>query len=137
MLSQSYPIRDICRVLGAPRSSYYHRVQARDETTLKATIERLAGEWPTYGYRRLTALLRREHLPVNHKRVARLMRDLGLQGQSPRRRPRTTNSAQAYPRFRNLVQRVAIVRPDQVWVGTLQYSAPHQDRSPCNGVHCG
>jgi putative transposase len=121
MLSQYYPIRHICRVLGAPRSSYYHRVQSRDETTLKAAIERLAEEWPTYGYRRITALVRREHLPVNHKRVARLMRDLGLQGQYLTRRPRTTDSNHAYPRDRNLVQGLTIVRPDQVWVGDITY----------------
>jgi putative transposase len=121
MLSPYYPIRTICRVLGAARSSYYHRGQPRGEAILKAAIERLAGEWPTYGYRRITALLRREHLPVNHKRVARLMRDLGLQGQYPPRRPRTTNSDHGYPRYRNLVHGVTVVRPDQVWVGDITY----------------
>lgn len=121
MLSQAYPIRHICRVLGAPRSSYYHRGRSRDETSLKAAVERLAGEWPTYGYRRITALLRREQGPVNHKRVARLMRGLGLQGQSPRRRPRTTNSNHAYPRYRNLIQGLTIMRPDHVWVGDITY----------------
>ena len=49
-----------------------------DETTRNAAIERLAGQWPAYGYRRITALLRREHIPVNHKHVARLMRMMGL-----------------------------------------------------------
>lgn len=121
MLSQDYPIRHICRVLGAARSSYYHRVQPRDETALKAAIERLAGEWPTYGYRRITALLRREDFQVNHKHVARLLREMGLQGQRPARRPRTTQSAHAYPRYPNLVQDLAIIRPDHVWVADITY----------------
>jgi putative transposase len=127
MLSQDYPIRHICRVLGAARSSYYHRVQPRDETPLRAAIERLAGEWPTYGYRRITALLRREDFQVNHKRVARLMREMGLQGQRPARRPRTTQSTHVYPRYPNLVQELAIIRPDHVWVADLTYVRVHHE----------
>jgi putative transposase len=59
MLSQHYPIRQICRALRCSRSRHYYRARGRDETPLKAAIERLAGAWPTYGYRRITALLRR------------------------------------------------------------------------------
>jgi putative transposase len=119
MLSQHYPIRRLCQVLTCPRSSHYYRVQRRDETSLKAAIERLAGAWPTYGYRRITALLRREHVQVNRKHVARLMRELGLHGQRPVRYPRTTHSDHSYPRYRNLVRELMIVRPDQVWVSDI------------------
>jgi putative transposase len=121
MLSPHYPIRQLCQVLKCPRSSHYYRVQRRDETSLKAAIERLAGAWPTYGYRRITALLRREHVQVNRKHVARLMRELGLQGQRPVRQPRTTHSDHSYPRYRNLVRELMIVRPDQVWVSDITY----------------
>ena len=116
MLRHAYPVRQVCRVLGYARSSCYYRRRPRDETTLKAAIERLAGAWPTYGYRRLTAWLPREHFPVNRKHVARLMREMGLQGQPPARRPRTTDSDHAYPRYPNLVQGLTILRPDHVWV---------------------
>jgi putative transposase len=121
MLSQHYPVRQICRALSCPRSRHYYRARRRDETLLKAAIERLAGEWPTYGYRRITALLHREHLQVNRKHVARLMRAMGLQGQRPTRRPRTTHSEHAYPRYPNLVQDLTIIRPDHVWVGDITY----------------
>jgi putative transposase len=121
MLSQHYPIRQLCHVLKCPRSSHYYRAQRRDETSLKTAIERLAGAWPTYGYRRITALLHREHVQVNRKHVARLMREMGLQGQRPVRHPRTTHSRHAYPRYRNLVREVMIVRPDQVWVSDITY----------------
>ena len=77
-------------MLGYARSRYYYQPRPRDEATLQAAIERLAEAWPTYGYRRITALLRREDFQVNRKHVARLMREMGLQGQRPARRPRTT-----------------------------------------------
>ena len=121
MLSPTYPVRLVCRVLDYPVSTYYYQAQPPDEATLTAAIQRLAGEWPTYGYRRITALLKREQRVVNHKRVARLMRQLGLQGQRPARRTRTTHSDHPYPRYPNLVQSLTIERPDQVWVGDITF----------------
>ena len=53
---------------------------------MQTTLLRPAAEWPTYGWPRLTAELRRRGWKVNHKRVQRLMRELGL---SARRRHRT------------------------------------------------
>jgi putative transposase len=120
MLSQRYPVRRVCQVLGYARSQYYYQSRPRDEGALKAAIERLAGAWPTYGYRRITALLQREHIPANRKHVARLMREMGLQGRRPTRH-RTTHSAHAYLRYPNLVRGLTIVRPDQVWVGDITY----------------
>jgi putative transposase len=121
MLSHQYPVRQGCRVLGYARSHYYYQAHPCDETTLKAAIERLAGQWPTYGYRRITALMRREDIQVNHKHVARLMRTMGLQGQRPARHPRTTCSHHFYPRYQNLVQELTVIRPDQVWVADITY----------------
>jgi putative transposase len=120
-------VRQVCRALGYARSSHYSQRRPRDETTLKAAIERLAGEWPTYGYRRLTALLQREHFQINRKHVARLMRALGLQGQRPARRPRTTHSDHTYPRYPNLVQGLTIMRPDHVWVSDITYVRLHDE----------
>jgi putative transposase len=119
MLSHDYPVRQVCRVLAYARSRHYYQPRARVEMMLQAAIVRLAEAWPTYGYRRITALLRREDFQVNRKRVARLMRDMGLQGQRPRRRPRTTHSDHTYPRYPNLVQGLRVVRPEQVWVGDI------------------
>ena len=121
MLSHDYPVRQVCRVLAYARSRHYYQPRARVDTALQAAIVRLAEAWPTYGYRRMTALLRREDFQVNRKHVARLMRDLGLQAQRPRRRLRTTHSDHAYPRYPNLVRGLPVVRPDYVWVGDITY----------------
>jgi putative transposase len=127
MPSQHYPVRWVCRVLHGARSSYDHRSRPREEALLTAAIARLAEAWPTYGYRRITALLHREQVQVNRKHVARLMREMGLQRQRPARRPRTTDSAHPDPRYPNLVQTLESTRPDHVWVGEMTYGRLQQE----------
>ncbi|HLJ97311.1 MAG TPA: transposase [Gemmataceae bacterium] len=69
-LAAEYPVRFICPVTGWTRSGVYHEaVPTADEGRLRRALERLACQWPTYGYRRLTAMLRREGWAVNGKRV--------------------------------------------------------------------
>ena len=121
-LSKTYPIRVVCRLLGVPRSSiYYHARPPVDEAMLKTALLDLAGEWPTYGYRRLTAMMRRLDWPVNAKRVRRWMEELNLTGTPPTRGKRTTNSDHPFPRYPNLVKDLEITRPDQVWVADITY----------------
>ena len=122
-LAQRYPIRHVCRLLGVPRSSVYYpaRSPLADEAMLKTALLDLAGEWPTYGYRRLTAMMRRLDWPVNVKRVRRWMNELGIHGAPPTRTKRTTDSNHAFPRYPNLVKDLEITRPDQVWVADITY----------------
>ena len=102
-LADTYPIRLVCRLLGVPRSSVYYTPQpAADEAMLKTALLDLAGEWPTYGYRRLTAMLKRLGWRVNAKRVRRWMDELNLAGAPPVRKTRTTDSGHAFPRYPNL-----------------------------------
>lgn len=121
-LKEAYPLTAVCAVLDCPRSGVYYAPQGRDdEPKLREDIRRLAGAWPTYGYRRLTALLRREGWTVNAKRVRRLMRVMGLQVAVQRAKRRTTNSQHPYPRYPNLVQDREVTFPDQVWVSDITY----------------
>jgi putative transposase len=121
-LARDYPVRLICRATGWPRSSLYvAAAPPADEIDLRQVLTRLAGDWPTYGYRRLTALLRRQGRPVNAKRVRRLMAELGIAGKAARRRVRTTDSAHAFPRYPNLVADLVAEWPDQVWVADITY----------------
>ncbi len=122
-LAPTYPIRLVCRLLGVPRSSVYYAPQPVPdaEAVFKAALLDLAGEWPTYGYRRLTALMRRLGWPVNGKRVRRWMDELGIHGAPPTRRRRTTNSNHSFPRYPNLVKNLEITWPDQVWVADITY----------------
>jgi transposase InsO family protein len=83
----------------------------------------LAAQYPTYGYRRLTALLRREGWLVNRKRVQRLMAEMGSQRRVKRRQKRTTDSRYAFWRYPNLVAGLEVTYPDQVWVADITYVA--------------
>jgi len=124
---QQYPVRLVCRTLGYAPSSYYYRGHARDEADLRAALVRLAGEWPTYGRPRLTAMLRREGRKVNPKRVGRLMGELGLCAKRQKRKRRPTNSQHPFPRYPNLVQDLVVVRPDQVGVADITSVKLRQD----------
>ncbi len=119
-LCRSYPTATVCRALGVPRSSVYYRRRQRDDAELKTKLVDVAGKWPTYGYRRLTAQLAREGFPMNRKRVRRLMRELGLM-QRRRRSPLTTDSDHGLRRYPNLVQDLEVTRPDQVWASDITY----------------
>ncbi len=128
-LAGQYPIRVLCPLLGVPRSSVYYRAQpAPDaEAMFKTALLDLAGEWPTYGYRRLTAMLRREGWPVNGKRVRRWMDELHLHGAAPPRTRRTTSSHHAFPRYPNLVPTLEITGPNEVWVADITYIRLRQE----------
>ena len=128
-LARDYPIRLVCRLLDVPRSSVYHTAQPvpADEAMLKVVLLDLAGQWPTYGYRRLTAMMRRLGWTVNGKRVRRWMEELQLTGEPPKRTTRTTNSKHAFPRYPNLVKDLEISMPDQVWVADITYIRLHRE----------
>lgn len=80
-----------------PYSSYYYRCRAESseakghKADLTDRIETICLEFPRYGYRRVTAQLKREKFLVNHKRVLRLMRESDLLCRVKRRWTRTTD----------------------------------------------
>ena len=123
-LKAEYPVQVICDVIGYSRSRYYYQPQVAkesEEVVLKKAIADVAGRYPTYGYRRITKQLQREGWRVNHKRVSRLMRALGLLAKRKVRRKRTTNSVHGYKRYPNFVKGLVAERPEQVWVGDITY----------------
>lgn len=121
-LAAEYPVSVICQVLDYPRSSYYYQPKERNDVQVEAALEAVAGDWPTYGYRRLTVQLRREKkVVINSKRVRRLMRKMGLQRRVARKKCRTTNSEHGFRRYPNLVEGLEVVRPEQVWVADITY----------------
>lgn len=120
-LAQEYPVALVCQTLDYPRSSYYCQRQGREDQELRQEIEAVAETWPTYGYRRVSAQLKRQGWRVNHKRVCHLMRQLSLQGKACPRKRRTTNSQHSFPRYPNLVQDLKVTHPDQVWVTDITY----------------
>jgi putative transposase len=109
--------------MGLARSTSYYRPQGRqaaDEPLVAAKIEAICDRWHAYGYRRVTHQLRREGLAVNHKRVARIMRERGLKADPPRRFVVTSDGAAVAP-FPNIARDFMPSGPNQLWVADLTY----------------
>jgi len=121
LLRDDYSIHQLCEVLDVSRSSAYYEPRPGEDRPLLEALTELAGQWPTYGYRRLTKQLQRAGHAVNAKRVRRLMHELGIMGKARELKPRTTNSGHAYPRYPNLLEALTVTRPDQVWVADITY----------------
>ena len=121
MLRSDYPVTMLCDLLQCARSSYYRRADPPDETDLEQAIESVIADWPTYGTRRVTAQLRRQGWAINRKRTQRVMRHKEWLRKRKRKVRKTTNSEHSFPRYPNLVQDLAIVRPEQVWVSDITY----------------
>ena len=91
------------------RSTFYKRPHAghraareKADTDLRVRIEDILAEFPAYGYRRVTHELRRRGLVINHKRVARVMREHALTPHRVRAWLATTNSDHKQPIYPNL-----------------------------------
>ena len=114
-------MRDICEILGVNRGSfYYHPKEDSSEAVLRAEIEKLAGAYPRYGYRRITQLLVRQGYTVGTRRVARLMKENHLLV-SIKRACQTTKSLQGEKPWSNLLENLEVSREDQVWVADRTY----------------
>jgi transposase InsO family protein len=120
-MGEQYPKRVVCRVLGIAPSSHYYQPQPVEESELCMAIQAVCADFPRYGYRRVTAELHRRGQPANRKRVARLLKSMGLQAKKVVRKRKTTNSQHSFPRFPNLVADLVAERPDQIWVADITY----------------
>lgn len=112
-------IREQCRLLGVNRSRIYYQPSPRDEGPLVGRIEALYQAYPMYGYRRLTACLRREGLSVNGKRVLGLMRRQGLYAIYPG--PHTTRVNKAHAKYPYALKDLVVTKPHQVWQMDITY----------------
>lgn len=109
-----------CDLLNINRSSiYYQQVLPEDDDVLCNRISEIYQEFPCYGYRKVTAVLRHKELPINHKRVQRLMQDMGIQAIYPK--PKLSQPNRANSVFPYLLGGLAILRPNQVWAVDITY----------------
>jgi len=113
--------------MGLGRSTYYYRLRQKalrakkEEVDLRDRIEKIVVKCAGYGYRRVTYQLRGEGYKINHKRVARLMREQSLQCQVKRRWVKTTDSDHGYRIYPNLIKELKITGRNQVWVADITY----------------
>jgi transposase InsO family protein len=89
----------------------------------------------TYGSPRVTVELRACGIPINHKRVERLMREAGIVGVHLRRRRRTTIPDPAAVAAPDLLGRdFTAAAPDQRWVGDIERHEALSDREEVRGL---
>ena len=110
-----------CDLLGLARSSWYYQPAGEDAENL--ALMRLLDEQytrtPFYGIRRMTAWLRQQGHAVNHKRVARLLRLMGLEALYPK--PRLSAPGVPERRYPYLLRGLTIARVNQVWSTDITY----------------
>jgi putative transposase len=95
---------------------------AEEEMEVRSAIQQIALEHRRrYGYRRITAELHRRGMPVNHKRVARIMREDNLLGMQPKQFVVTTNSNHKLEIYLNLAGRMKLTGINQLWVADITY----------------
>jgi len=127
-LVEQFPKAVVCQTLHVARSSHYYAPVVEDESLLETAIQKVCEQFPRYGYRRVTAELKRQAWQVNRKRIARLMAKMGLQGKRPvLRKRKTTDSNHPYPRYPNLVNELIVDHPNQVWVADITYIRLQKD----------
>ena len=126
LLQGSLSIERMCQLVPVSRRSFYRSLKeqrpAEEETEVRSVIQQIALEHRRrYGYRRITAELRRRGMQVNHKRVVRIMRKDNLLALQPKRFKVTTNSNHKFEVYLNLAARMKLTGIDQLWVADITY----------------
>jgi putative transposase len=112
-----------CELLGLNRSSLYYKPSGETEYNelLMRLIDEQYIETPFYGIDKMTAWLRRQGHNVNHKRIRRLMRKMGLEAVYPRRKRNLSIPDKQHRIYPYLLKNVQIDRTDQVWSSDITY----------------
>jgi putative transposase len=125
-LQGSLSIERMCQLAQVSRAGFYRSLQeqqpVQEEMEVRSTIQQIVLEHRRrYGYRRVTAELRRRGLLVNHKRVARLMREDNLLAVQPRAFVVTTDSKHEFDVYLNLASKLKLTGINQLWVADITY----------------
>jgi len=118
-------VSTLCQMTGLNRAGFY-RWRAPCPATpvemeLRDAMQKIALEWPAYGYRRITAELQERGFEVNHKRVLRLMREDNLLCVGRRAFVVTTDSRHNLPVYPNLAREFTPAAINQLWVADITY----------------
>ncbi|MHC5906289.1 IS3 family transposase [Streptomyces sp. S6] len=127
----AWSVKRLCQVLEVARSSFYKwragraaRVEREQaDAALAGRIRAVRAEWDgTYGRPRITAELRDDGEPVNHKRVGRVMRKFGIAGLRLRKRQVTTVPEPSATKVADLLRRdFTASAPNAKYVGDITY----------------
>ena len=119
-------IERMCQLAGVSRASFYRTLQEQapveESMEVRSEIQKIFAEHKRrYGYRRVSAELRRRGMIVNHKRVVRLMREDNLLAVQPKAFVVTTDSDHDLEVYLNLASRMKLTGVNQLWVADITY----------------
>ena len=119
-------IERMCQLAQVSRAGFYRSLQQQqpqqEEMEVRSAIQQVVLEHRRrYGYRRVTAELRRRGMLVNHKRVVRLMRTDNLLAVQPRAFVVTTDSKHEFEVCLNLARKLKLTGINQLWVADITY----------------
>ncbi len=122
----SLSIERMCQLAGVSRAGFYRSLQEdqpeEEDMEVRSAIQQISLEHRRrYGYRRITAELRRRGMLVNHKRVLRLLREDNLLAVQPRAFVVTTDSDHELEVYLNLASRMKLTGINQLWVADITY----------------
>lgn len=118
-------VNALCQMTGLSRAGYYRWRRPCPavpvEMELRDQLQQIALESPAYGYRRITAELKRHGFEINHKRVLRLMRQDNLLCLRRKAFVVTTDSRHDRPVYPNLARQITPKTVNQLWVADITY----------------
>ena len=125
-LQGSLSIERMCQLAGVSRAGFYRSLQDRapveEDMEVRSVIQQIAVEHRRrYGYRRISAELRRRGMLVNHKRVLRMLREDNLLAVQPRAFVVTTDSDHEFEVYLNLASRMKLTGMNQLWIADITY----------------
>ena len=117
----AFPISGQAKMLGLARSTVYYKPRpvSVEDLGVMRRIDELHLDYPFAGARMLRGLLRREGVSIGRRRVATLMKRMGIS--AIYRRPNTSKSAPGHKIYPYLLRGVKIERPDQAWAMDITY----------------
>lgn len=126
---EGLPLSRACDLLHLCRASWYYANYAavdqtetdRETALLLERVEAIVLSFPGYGYRRVTAQLKRDGVAVNHKRVLAVMRRESLLCRNRKRWVTTTDSAHGLAVYPNLLKDLNVTALNQVWQSDITY----------------
>ena len=125
MQLEGYCVARACELSRVSRAGFYRqwaeKAPRQFDVALRDAMQRIALDNRCYGYRRVTETLKQQGWEVNHKRIARMLREDNLL--SLRRRPFavTTDSRHAFTIYPNLARHMVLTAPNQLWVSDITY----------------
>ena len=117
-------VKQQCKLLGIPRSTYYYRSNkslSTEERHWLSAMDRLYTSYPFLGYRKMMQVMRKEGHTISEKQTRRLMLELGIQGLMPVKKRNTSLANKQHRVYPYLLDKDKILNPGDVWATDITY----------------